>query len=249
MKKMPKNPEIIIPIILIIIGLLVITAIFLLKGENGQEPGPGSKPGAEAQPHPQPEGEPWGGCIWQKSSPDVDYNFVSGLDFVVEKPVDKLEIKKDQEKRLLSLGKFRLPIETNTVLRIEKLWLYFFSEKLSDREDKLYGLEDSYLSKMILKVGDKTKEINLGKSGTHSFIELTDCPLGNIYPLNYETYLDFEFLLEIGCNNFQKGDCLNNAGKSLKYIDGADLTAQIRLFAISYQDLKKDLTIETEFKY
>lgn len=266
MKQTFKNSKINTPITLAIIGILAIGVIFFLTKPVGEEPQLPSQPAnvsdnteSEPQPNPRPQpnpqpqpqpAEPLEGCKEIKYDPDVDYNFVGALDFVLEKPVAQfLEIKKDQEKTLFSLGRFKLPLETNTVVAIPKLWLYFFSEKLSNREDKMYGLEDSYLSRILVKVGDKTKEINLGKSDTHSFIELTDCPLGNIYPVNYESELTFEILLEIGCNNFQNNACLNNENKSLDYINDADLTAQIRFFAISFQELTKDISILTKFKY
>ena len=129
------------------------------------------------------------------------------------------------------------------------MWLYFSSEALSDRDDKLYGLEDSYLSRIILKLGEQSREISLGKTGEHMFIELDDCPLGNIYPLNRETEINFEILLEIGCKNFKDGACLDNEGKPLDYLNGADLTATIRLFALSWQDFTKDISIPSHFKY
>lgn len=236
-------------IFIIIIGILVVIAIGLLIKSGGEKPQP--QPGLEPRPHPQTEEDPWGNCKQMTYDPkNVDYNFVGTLNLTLEKPADQfLEIQKDEEKRIFSLGKFRLPLETNTFLRIERLWLYFFSEKLSDREDWLYGLEDSYLSKIILKVGDKTKEINLGKSGEHAFIELTDCPLGNIYAVDYETFIEFEFLLEIGCNNFKENKCLDNKNKPLDYIDNAELQARIRLFVISFDKFTKDIFIPVKFKY
>lgn len=187
------------------------------------------------------------GCKAIELDPKVDsnkYNFVSSLDFVTVKPADEtLLISKDQQKRMFSLGKFKLPLETYTLLSIPKLWLYFNSDALSDRDDKLYGLEDSYLSKIIIKAGNQSQEVSLGKSGEHMFIELDDCPLGNIYPVGHETEANFEILLEIGCSNFKDGVCLDNGGEPLDYLNGADLTAIIRLFAKSYQNFTQDISI------
>jgi len=244
MKQIIKDSKIII----IIAGILI-AVIFTILGH----PAPALKFfwRIESIPLPQPEQEV--GCQAIELDPKVDsnkYNFVGSLDFVTIKPADEtLLISKDQEKKIFSLGKFKLPLETYTILKIPKLWLYFSSEALSDRDDKLYGLEDSYLSRIILKVGKQSREISLGKTGEHMFIELDDCPFGNIYPLNRETELNFEILLEVGCNNFKDGACFDNEGKSLDYLNGADLTATIRLFAISWQDFTKDISIPFHFKY
>lgn len=266
-QKLLKNPKIFIPIIVILIGVLVVGVVFVLievlnkqpepqpgpTVPDGSEPRPddsGQKPNPQPKPKPQPNENPWEGCKEIIYDPNVDYNFMGTLNVVqADSPAQFLEIKKDQEKRMFSLGKYKLPLETNAALRVTKLWLYFFSEKLSDREDNLYGLEDSYLSRIVLKVGNKSKEINLGRSGEHSFIELSDCPLGNIQAIDYETELTFEILLEIGCNNFKSGECLDNDGKPLDYIDGAELTAQMRFFAISADEFYNDLSVSTKFKY
>lgn len=226
-----NNRKIVIPIIMVLIGVLVVTAVILLLKVQPEESSPE-------------------GCASIVYEPNIDYNFVGSLDFTLEKQTSEfLEIKAGRKNKLFSLGKFTLNLEPNTVLKIPKLWLYFFSEKLSDREDGLYGLRDSYLSNIILKTGSKTQEINLGRSGEHSFIELVDCPLGNIYPVDKETELDFEFLLEIGCNDYQDGVCLDSDGKSLDYIDGADLLAKVRLFVESFQNFTKDIIASTSFEY
>lgn len=266
MKQVIKNLKINTSITLMIIGVLAIGTMFLLTKLANQEfsspyqpanisnntepePQPTADQPQAGQSQPQPE-ELLEGCKEIKYDPSIDYNFVGSVDFVLEEPpAEFLEIKKGEDKRLFSLGKFKLSLEPNTILIITRLWLYFFSEKLSDREDKMYGLEDSYLSKIIFKRGEKTEEVSLGRSGKHSFIELTDCPLGNIYPVNYNTEFEFEILLEIGCNNFKNNACLDNEGKSLDYINNIDLLAKIRLFAISFQDLTKDISITTKFKY
>lgn len=252
MKKTIKNPKIDPLIALTIIGILAIAVVVLSKESEIEEYQPQYQFPLESRliSQAQLEKTPWEGCKQIEYDPGIDYNFVSSIPFVVkEPPVQFLEIKKDQEKRLFSLGKFKLYLEPNTFLKIPKLWLYFFSQELSDRNDNMYGLEDSYLSKIILKVGKETREIKLGRSDEHSFIELEDCPLGNIYPVNNQTSLEFEVLLEIGCNNFKDGNCLDNNDKPLDYINGADFLAQIRLFAVSYQEFTKDIPILTHFKY
>lgn len=234
------------------VGILVIAfaaAIF----SNGPIPTPikfylNLRQSPSSQPGPTVNG-----CELIPFNPKVNtdiYNTVGSLDFVSIKEPDKiLEIAKDGSKRTISLGRFELPLETYTILQIPKFWLYFSSDVLSDRSDKLYGLEDSYLSAIVLKVGDKSQEIKLSKTGEHAFLEIDNCPLGNIYPLKNETALEFEIILEIACNNLKDGVCLDNSGKSLDYIDGADLTAAIRVFAVSYQSFTKDITIPLSFKY
>jgi len=243
MKKIIKDPKIIV----IVAGILI-AIVFTLLGH----PAPDLKFFWRIESiSPYQEQETGCKAIELDSKVDSDkYNFVSSLDFVVMKPADEtLFIGKDRQKRMFSLGKFNLPLETYTILKIPKLWLYFSSEALSDRDDKLYGLEDSYLSRIILKLGKQSREISLGKTGEHMFIELDDCPLGNIYPLNHETEISFEILLEIGCNNLQDDICLDNEGKSLEYLNGADVTAVIRLFANSWQDFTKDISILFHFQY
>ncbi len=234
--------------IVIVIAGILIAIIFTILGH----PAPALKFFWRIESIPLLQLDQEAGCkAIEPDSKDSDkYNFVSSLDFVTIKPADEtLFISKGQQKRMFSLGKFKLPLETYTILRISKLWLYFSSEALSDRDDKLYGLEDSYLSRIILKLGEQSREISLGKTGEHMFIELDDCPLGNIYPLNRETEINFEILLEIGCKNFKDGACLDNEGKPLDYLNGADLTATIRLFALSWQDFTKDISIPSHFKY
>lgn len=242
MKQMFKNQKIIVLIIFLMIGILSICGLlFILK----------EKPGAD-KAHLISE-YPWGGCREINGyDPKVDYkyNYMSALDITIEKEGDKhIIIGKDAQKRTFSLGKFKLHLEPNSMVFIPKLWIYFSSEKLSDREDKLYGLEDSYLSKIVFRVGNNTKEVKLGKTGEHSFIELDNCPIGNFDAVNYNTEQEFEFLLEISCNNFKDGKCLDNKGKSLDYINGADLSALIRFFVVSMQSFNKDIDISTEFKY
>ena len=250
MKQTIKNQKIDPLIALVIIGVLAITVVILSGEPKIEEYQSQLQFPLQSQLIPQPGINLWEGCKQVEYDPSIDYNFVSSLPFIIEEPPAQfLEINKNQEKKIFSLGRFKLNLEPNTYLQIPKLWLYFFSEQLSKRDDKLYGLEDSYLSKIILKVGEETKEIKLSKSNEHSFIELEDCPLGNIRPVNYGTSLEFEFLLEMGCNNFTDNICLDNEGKPLDYIHSADLLAQIRLFAVSFQGFTKDIPILVHFKY
>lgn len=179
-----------------------------------------------------------------------DYNFIGSLDFVVTKePNQTWLISKDRTKRTVSLGSYKLPLEKNTFLRIPKIWIIFSSQALSNRDDKIYGLEDSYLSKIFIRKDSEVEEIGLSKSGEHMFLELADYPLGNIVPLNYESDFEFEILVELNCNNFQNRECLDNQGKSLDYINKADIQAQIRVFAISAQEISKDILVNAQFKY
>ncbi len=249
MEQNVKNKKINIPIIFL--AIVVLIAIGFSVFSKGSAPKIFLSVFKDLSSSFQP-GWDFGGCKQLKldiNDPDK-YNFFSSLDFTTIKSADTtLLINKDQQKRMFSLGAYELPLETYAVLAIPKLWLYFSSEALSDRDDKLYGLEDSYLSKIILKTGKQFQEINLGKTGEHVFIELDDCPLGNIHPVNRELKIDFEIILEIGCNNFKDGACLDNEGKPLDYINGADLTASIRFFVISGETFTNDMSMPLHFKY
>ncbi len=153
-----------------------------------------------------------------------DYNSVSSLDFVTTKEPDKTWlISKDQKKRTFSLGSYKLHMEKNTFLRIPKIWIMFKSDSLSDREDKMYGLENAYLLKMLFRKDSETKEINLGKSGEYMLIELADYPLGNLSPQESESDFEFEIVVELVCNNLQNKECLDNQGKPLDYINNHDI--------------------------
>jgi len=157
------------------------------------------------------------------------------------------EIKKDGEATKVSLGKYKITAPKDTVFDIKKLWLYFFSEKLGREEDSIYALERSYVSRVLLVVNDYEKEIKLG-GDDYMLIEL-DYPLGDLYPYDKEAVLEYEFIIELKCQNIKNGVCLNNKGESLNYINGAEIISQIRLFAKGCQELDKDITIEFKFKY
>lgn len=157
-------------------------------------------------------------------------------------------IPKNNESRTISLGRYKIKNPVRTVLDIRKLWLYFFSDKLSDREDGVYALEKSYVSKMTIIVNGYEKEIKLGGS-EYMLIELPDYPLGDIYPYDRETFLEFEVLIELKCSNIQNGVCLDNEGKSLEFLDGADITSMFKVFALGCQEFDKDITVNAEFSY
>ena len=254
MKQIFKNQKIIIPTTLtVVIGFIIaVIATIFLKSPAFPEFPWNSKEPLSKQERPLSE-YPWSGCRDIKGyDPKVDYkyNYISTLDITTEKETDNpIIIGKDGQKRVFRLGKFKFHLEPNSIVLISKLWLFFSSEKLSDREDKLYGLEDSYLSKIIFKAGNNTKEVKLGKTGEHSFIELDNCPIGNYDAVDYRTTQEFEFLLEVGCNNFKDEKCFDNEGKPLDHIDGADLSATIRFFVVSMEIFNKDINISTKFKY
>lgn len=179
-----------------------------------------------------------------------DYNFIGSLDFVTTKEPDQVWlISKDQAKRTFSLGTYKLYLEKNTFLKVPKIWIMFQSEALSDRDDKMYGLEDAYLSKIFLRKDLEVKEVKLGRTGEHMFIELADHPFGNLDPSEDEFDFEFEILIELGCNNFQKGKCLDNKGKPLDYINNTNIQAHIRIFATSFESFTKDILANAAFEY
>lgn len=157
---------------------------------------------------------------------------------IIQKADSDWLIDKNGKATTVSLGKYRINVPKDLVLDVTKLWLYFFSNKLSDREDGLYGLEKSYTSKIVLIVNDHERELNLG-GDKYMFIELDDYPLGDLYPYDKKSALDFEFLIELKYDSKE----------SLDYLDGADIRSQIRIFATGCQDFTKDLEINAEFKY
>jgi hypothetical protein len=157
-------------------------------------------------------------------------------------------ISKDGEITTISLGKYKINAPANLVFDIPRLWLYFFSNKLSNREDSLYGLEKSYTSRIFLMINGYERQLNLGGSD-YMFVELDDYPLGDLYPYNRETALEFEFLIELKCENLEKRNCFDNQGKVLDYIDNADIRAQIRIFAVGCQEFTNDVVIDANFQY
>lgn len=154
--------------------------------------------------------------------------------------------------KIVNLGRYRISPPKYTVLDITKLWVYFTSDSLKERDDKWYALEKSYVSGMILRVNNHDREIKLG-GDEYMLIELPDYPLGDYYP--YENMdLEFEFLIELKCNNLKKGFlkksiCLDNENKPLDYINNTDIQAKIRLFLTGCQDFTKDIIVNANFKY
>jgi len=165
------------------------------------------------------------------------------------KPADSVwEIKKDGTSTKISLGKYRIDAPERLVFDIKKLWLYFLSDKLSERRDDLiYSLEASYVSKMFLAVNGYEKEINLG-GDEYMLIEL-DYPLGDLYPYTKTTILEYEITLELKCKNIKNNECLNNENKPLDFINGADIQTHIRFFALGCEEFDKEIISDAAFKY
>lgn len=166
---------------------------------------------------------------------------------VLKQPDSIWEIKKDGSLIEISLGKYRIIAPANTVFDITKLWLYFFSEKLSKRDDQIYALESSYMSRMRLIVNGYEKEIKLG-GDEYMLIEL-DYPFGDLYPYDRLANLEYEFIIELKCKNIKNGECLNNQGRNLDYINDVEIISQLRLFAVGCQEFDKDIEIGARFKY
>lgn len=153
---------------------------------------------------------------------------------VVKEPDSIWSISKKE--KIVSLGRYRITPPKYTVLDIEKLWVYFTSNALSNRDDKWYGLEKSYVSGMILRVNGYDREIKLG-GDDYMLIELKDYPLGDYYPYK-DMDLEFEFLIK-----------LKRSDESLSRINGADVQAQIRLFLIGCQEFTQDIVANANLKY
>lgn len=166
----------------------------------------------------------------------------------LKEPDSVWTIKANGESTAVSLGKYRINNAPKTVTDIMKMWFYFSSEDLSDRDDWLFELENSYVLGMKLIVNDYEREIKLG-GGKYMFIELGDYPLGDLYPYDKRTAMDFEFIVELKCKNIKEGACLDNEGKKLDYLNGKKLSPQIRIFARGCQEFTHDIEIQSEFKY
>lgn len=247
-------------IMIILAGLAVIILVFwgLLKYTNNKQQAGISQPNQtdEEESYINPEeskSESEEESVSRRNeelNPDIDYAYggPEELGPAVVKEADAVwEINKKQS-QIISLGRYRISIPKYTVLDVTKLWLYFFSDSLSQRDDELYGLQSSYVSKLILKINDKEKEIKVGGS-EYMLIELPDYPLGDFYPYDKEVNLEFEFLIELKCSNLQNKTCLDNENKPLNYINNADIQPQIRIFAQGIQRFTKDISIDAIFKY
>jgi len=239
--------EIIIPIIVAIIVVAVFVYLDYLKEEKEQTPEiPWSITEEPITPSENPERE-------KELNLNSDYGCggPGSSNPLVIKEADSIW-KIDKKERVVSLGRYRISPPVHTLLDIPKLWIYFESDLLSDREDKWYGLEKSYISGMILRVNGHDREVKLS-GDDYMLIELDDYPLGDYYPYD-NMDLEFEFLIKLKCNNvkggiFRKDVCLDNEGESLDYINNVDIQAQIRLFLIGCQEFTRDIIINAKFKY
>ena len=157
-------------------------------------------------------------------------------------------IKKDGSETKVSLGKYKLPLLERTVIDLNKIWFYFLSDSLSTRDDKWFGLESAYVSGMTLSVNGYEQEIALG-GNEYMFIELTGYPFGDWYPYVQERYAEFEIFVRLKCKNIQDGKCLDNANKSLDYMNGADIKSNVRLFATGCEPFTVDLATDAKIKY
>jgi len=157
------------------------------------------------------------------------------------------EIKNDGSTTVASLGKYRITAPQNTVFDIKKLWLYFFSEKLSTRDDKILPLESSYVFRMRLIVNGYEKEIKLG-GDEYMLIEL-DYPLSDLYPYDRATTLEYEILIDFKCKDIRDKVCFDNSGKPLDYLNDVSVQSDLRLFALGCQEFDKETVIDSVFKY
>ena len=249
----PKKKSALGIIIPIIIAVIVVAIFIYLDSRRGlePEPEPSNEPTTEEpiealRPEPiSPSQNPR-----REEQLDPRLGCASPLNIEPEtlKEPDKEWVISREGKTIISLGKYRITAPEYLVFDIPKLWLYFFSEKLSSRDDRMYGLEKSYISKIVLIVNDYERELKLG-GDEYMFIELSDFPLGDLYPYDKEVVLDFEFLIELNCNNIEKGACFNNKGEPLDFIDGADIQSQVRLFAVGCQEFSNDLMIDSIFRH
>jgi hypothetical protein len=165
----------------------------------------------------------------------------------LKEPDANWTIKTTGETTRISLGKYRIITEERSVMDITKLWLYFFSKDLSERDDDIYGLEESFTSKIFLTVNGQEKEIKLG-GPEYMLIEL-DFPLGDLYPYDKAAALEFEFSIEFKCKNIKDGKCLDNSNEPLKYLDNKEIVSFVRFFAVGCQEFTYDLKISSKFKY
>jgi hypothetical protein len=237
-------------IVPIAIAVIAGGILFYLDYKKNPAPAnPGNTPIAEYRPQPvSPENNP---ARAQKLPTDLSGYGCAGMKQLetqtLKQPDAVWEIKKDGSTTTISLGKYRINAPKNTIFDINKFWIYFFSEKLGRKEDGLYGLESSYVSKIRLVVNDFASEVKLG-GDSYMFLEL-NYPLGDLYPYDKAVILDYEILIDLKCKNIKNGACLDNAGKPLDYINGASVIPLLRIFASGCQDFTKDFEIPANFKY
>ena len=157
-------------------------------------------------------------------------------------------IKKDGTETKVSLGKYKMPLLERTVIDLNKIWFYFQSNALSERDDKWVGLESSYVSGMTLSVNGYEQEIKLG-GDEFLLMELTGYPLGDWYPYIRERYVEFEIFVKLKCKNIQDGKCLDNENKPLDYVNNADIKSNIKLFATGCEPFTVDITADAKIEY
>lgn len=245
------NWQIIIPIVIAIIIVAVFLYLDYKKDHEQTEEPNGEEQQQEQSESYKPKPIPPSENPRRSEQLDPGLGCASPLNIkpdLTEEHSKEWLIDKNGEKTIVSLGKYKITAPIYLFFDIPKLWLYFFSKKLSDREDFLYGLEESYTSRILLIVNGHERELNLGGS-EYMFIELSNFPLGDLYPYDKEAILEFEFLIELKCKNLENKKCLDNEGKSLDYLKSADIGAQIRIFAVGCQEFSNDLMIESVFKY
>lgn len=239
--------QIIIPIIIALILVGVAFYIDYSKKEGKPAPSPESKPGIRLKPI-SPSENP-------KRAEEVKNLNLYGCGGpatikpeTIKEPDKIWKINKSKKVSKISLGKYRINNPAITVLEIPKIWLYFFSDALGREEDKMYGLEESYTSGITLIVNGQERELGLG-GNSYMFIELDNYPFGDLYPYDQKYSIDFEFIIEFQCKNFEKSACLNNIGEPLDYINSADISSQIRIFALGCQEFTYDMSIDANFEY
>lgn len=154
-------------------------------------------------------------------------------------------IRRDAGEVKISLGKYRIKNLSKTILDIPKIWLYFFSEELGRENDNLFALQKSFVRGITLVVNGNERELKLG-GDEYMFFELTDYPFGDIYPYDKNTAMDFEFFIDLACED---KECLDNGNKSLEYINNADIGSRIRIFAIGCQEFTHDMSIDAKFDF
>ncbi len=246
-----ENKKINWKIILPLIAVLIIVGIFIYQDYRKNENNPGNPPTSQEEYRPVPVSKTDNPRRSEAIVDNSKYGCASPATIVpaVTKEANATwTIPKDGSTNTISLGKYKIKNPIYTLMDIPKLWLYFESNKLSDRDDKVYALEKSYVAKMTLIVNDQAQEIKLG-GDEYMLLELDNYPLGDIYPYDKETVLEFEILIELKCEKIQGGECLGNNGKSLKFLDGADISPMFRIFAIGCQEFAHDIVVDAEFKY
>lgn len=253
--QVPKNDKlkwyIVVPVILAIVFAALVFYFDSKKSQTENNRSPNVVPVSDYKPRP----------ISPVENPRRNEELHTGISCAgpghleyetLKKPNAVWEIKKTGEKTTISLGKYRIYAPEDLIFDIPKFWLIFFSEKLGREEDWIYGLEASYVSGMRLIVNDFTQEIKLGGE-EYMFIEL-DYPLGDLYPYDKSAILEYEFLIDLKCKNIKNGECLDNNGEVLNYLNGEEIISQLRIFAIGCQDfnsgeLGKDIEVSVGLKY